>query len=1267
VSVSLGEITATIALKHQLQQQLRAATEPIKQAEKALEELSTSAIGAGKGFDALGKEAADAGKQIKSMDLKSIETSMRNLGSTLTSFGRSLTIGVTAPILAVGAASIKMAMDAVESENLFEVSFGNMADAARRWSKETSDALGLNEFELRRTSATIFTMVESMGLGKDAAFQMATGMSELAADMASFFNLKPEEAFEKLRSGIVGETEPLRRLGILVDEATVKTAAYKHGIAEMGSELTQQEKVQARWAAILDQTTKAQGDLARTLDSPTNQLRIMKERGAELAVTFGMSLMPVFKDALEIVGRIAPVIERAVKWFSDLPGPVRAGAVAIGLLAAAAGPLLIAVGSILGNVALLIPLFASGLPTAAGTSALSINALTAAVGRLKAAFVGFALNPFTVGLAAAGTAALILRHELDEGTAALRRRIQANKDHDTIQNGINNSTKLTVEQQAEVKAALERTSKAFDKTGADVNKLNATFGAVKLNGEQLKAALGSDLTAQLDKARKAMANLTDEQRRQITAGKELGLTTKEIAEQMGVAENVIGLYVDSTKNLKTVGAEFENIKEQQAQAIIEAQAWSQFMGGDAMAKPISLQEQYYEILTAVIARFGSLKSAGLSSLQAIFDKLDQSPFGRLTQLQKEFAGLVSPLKPSTIGFSLDIGARGYAETQALARQNADAIAALTLTSFDYERRLILTRTQLAKDGYDKSLGFAAEYYAQLDAIAARELADVGLRESLSGTASGAFANIADMMSGGQGMNPRAARGLTERLFGMSMSDLGQEMAGTLMAAFTGGGNAVLSLGAKLGQSLGGRLAESLGDKVGDSGKLIEGGLTKVLGKSLGGAISSMLPGIGSLLGPLLVKGVSFITDKFFGGEGKKVNDIRDAFLQSQGGAEELHKKLAQIGRLDLWAPLVSGPGRLDAINEAVREVEGAFRDSEAAAERVAEVMGRIQGKFNELMGATEAYGQRAPVELHGVIDELLEMNGLTAEQIRLLKDLKAAPDWQSMEEAAGRLGVALGNLGPAFQQGKLSDAALGVVRDLKLLEQGGANMTAVLKDAKGKIQELVTTALETGSKLPSTLQPYIQKLIDMELLLDPKGDLIKNIDQLSFADIEDQVLLDIKGILEQIRDLLRNDLPAAASVAQGALNGLHVPDFGAINVPAPGGGYVPGTSDGTGYFPDGSIDPDGPYGYQLDPTRNMATGGMVRATPGGTIVRLGEGGEDEWVIPASKIGGGGDSGSSVYIDLRGALVPDRESMRELAFMLAPHLPDPVRHFKVDRL
>ena len=137
-------------------------------------------------------------------------------------------------------------------------------------------------------------MTSSMGVAKDAAFEMSTGAVELAADMASFYNLNHEDALNKIKSGLVGEAEPLKQLGILVDEATIKTAAYEAGIATWGAELTATEKVQARWLAIQNQTIKAQGDLARTIESPSNQIKLMRGQIVQASIDLSVALLPAF-------------------------------------------------------------------------------------------------------------------------------------------------------------------------------------------------------------------------------------------------------------------------------------------------------------------------------------------------------------------------------------------------------------------------------------------------------------------------------------------------------------------------------------------------------------------------------------------------------------------------------------------------------------------------------------------------------------------------------------------------------------------------------------------------------------------------------------------------------------------------------------------------------------------------------------------------------------------------------------------------------------
>lgn len=285
---------------------------------------------------------------------------MDSLGGKLTSIGGALSIGVTAPIVGVAGAAINMGLNAVEAENLFTESFGSMAERARAWSEETSDALGLNEFELRRNSATIFAMTNAMGLSKDASFEMATGITKLSNDMASFFNLDPQVAFDKLRAGISGEAEPLKQLGILVTENMIKQTDYAKAILATGRQLTEQEKVQARYQAILQQTSVAQGDLARTLDSPANKLRVMQSRIEETTTKLGVALLPALEAILPIFDKAVSVIEDVVDAFSKADPAIQTTIIVLGALAAAAGPVLVVLGQVVGAVGTLTGAIAAG-------------------------------------------------------------------------------------------------------------------------------------------------------------------------------------------------------------------------------------------------------------------------------------------------------------------------------------------------------------------------------------------------------------------------------------------------------------------------------------------------------------------------------------------------------------------------------------------------------------------------------------------------------------------------------------------------------------------------------------------------------------------------------------------------------------------------------------------------------------------------------------------------------------------------------------------
>ena len=264
----------------------------------------------------LRKEINNANKNISGLK-KSADKS----ASGVTSAFKSLKKGIVA--LGIGKVikdSITSGMDAIESDSLFTTVMGENAEAVRSWSNEVADALGLSAVNMQKNIGVVYNMTSSMGVAEDSALKMSKGVSVLAEDMASFYNLDSEEAFNKLRAGLTGETEPLKALGILVDENTVKQTAYSAGIAEVGAELTNEQKVLARYTAILNQTSNAQGDLARTLDSPSNQLRSLKQSVQNLGIAFSNFLMPVVSAILPYLNALTKVLTQALNSLASFLG-----------------------------------------------------------------------------------------------------------------------------------------------------------------------------------------------------------------------------------------------------------------------------------------------------------------------------------------------------------------------------------------------------------------------------------------------------------------------------------------------------------------------------------------------------------------------------------------------------------------------------------------------------------------------------------------------------------------------------------------------------------------------------------------------------------------------------------------------------------------------------------------------------------------------------------------------------------------------------------
>jgi hypothetical protein len=198
---------------------------------------------------------------------------------------------------------IKASIAYVENLNLFMVALGENTSRATGFIKEMSESLYLDEAQLTRVQGLFYQISEALGLSSDKAYTLSENFTKLAYDLASFYNITIEDAVTKLQAGLVGETEPLRRIGIIITENNLAETARNLGIKKSIRNMTEMEKIQLRYVTALQQTKNAQGDLARTLEQPENLLRILREQFHVLMRELGNVAIPIIKKLIpQVIG-----------------------------------------------------------------------------------------------------------------------------------------------------------------------------------------------------------------------------------------------------------------------------------------------------------------------------------------------------------------------------------------------------------------------------------------------------------------------------------------------------------------------------------------------------------------------------------------------------------------------------------------------------------------------------------------------------------------------------------------------------------------------------------------------------------------------------------------------------------------------------------------------------------------------------------------------------------------------------------------------------
>lgn len=210
----------------------------------------------------------------------------------------------------------------VENLNLFNVTMGKSASSAFEFAEAVNAALGVDTSDWIRYQGFFQSVGKGFGVVSDKADLMSKNLTQLSYDISSFYNISTEEAYNKVQSGFAGELEPLRRLGFALDEATLKQLAYSKGITQTYESMTQAQKAQLRYVAMIEQAKGigVTGDMSRTIDTASNGVRVLEARIQQFTRALGNMLMPVLSALLPYFTAFVQVLTEAANGIANFLG-----------------------------------------------------------------------------------------------------------------------------------------------------------------------------------------------------------------------------------------------------------------------------------------------------------------------------------------------------------------------------------------------------------------------------------------------------------------------------------------------------------------------------------------------------------------------------------------------------------------------------------------------------------------------------------------------------------------------------------------------------------------------------------------------------------------------------------------------------------------------------------------------------------------------------------------------------------------------------------
>ncbi|MCR5815965.1 MAG: hypothetical protein K6F91_03695 [Ruminococcus sp.] len=454
--------------------------------------------------------------------------------------------------------SVEAASSLYEVENVVDVAFENMRDKADEFAKTSIETYGISELTAKRTAALYTSMAKAMDITLDKSSDMAIALAQRSADMASFYDISQDITSTALKSVFTGETESLKRFGVVMTEVNLQQYAYSQGIEKSIKDMTQAEKVQLRFNYLMQQTSAAGGDFARTSDSFANKTRQLKERLTETSIVIGNQFIKNLDGAFNTLDDFLAKVEEAgengelddtIKDISDiLKG-------------------LITVLSTLSKILLKFPKL-TATAAVSFTAFNKINKIAEKTDILNKSLTQLIPKMSGAGEAAAETGEafkLSAGAAVAAGTAIIALEIALADYFDTLAENARNANKLSEELQKEVDAAnelAETYAKNAESRRENIASIEAEYDAIRDNADKLLELA--------DKSKKTNTEIAE---------------MKSLADQLNASMQGLGLEVDSTTG-------YLNMQKQELLDLIDGYEQYQKAAAAQAALTDAYKEQY---------------------------------------------------------------------------------------------------------------------------------------------------------------------------------------------------------------------------------------------------------------------------------------------------------------------------------------------------------------------------------------------------------------------------------------------------------------------------------------------------------------------------------------------------------------------------------------------------------------------------------------------------------------------------------------------------